>query len=226
MTRRVLLNVAVNSWYEDRGQRRLWESAEERGENATRLFWLGTYPPNSPTHEEAPYAFKPYAFQQARTLGFDQAIWLDASVWLHNKPLDDVWARIDEDGWYLEPDGNYVGNWIGDRQLALLGIDRETALGIPLFEGKLIGLDFRNETACAFLDEWTRLADIGAFSGRWDNNDWFESPDERCYGHRHDIACGSPVAHKLGMTYQPFKRVGFPGNGEPGDEICCLAAGM
>jgi len=226
MTHKVVLNVSVSSWYADRGQRRLWESMEERSENATRLFWLDEYPPGSPTHEEAPYAFKPYAFQRARTLGFDQAIWLDASVWLHRKPLDDVWARIDEDGWYLEPDGNMVGNWIGDRQLGLVGISRDQAMEIPLFEGKMIGLDFRNETACTFLDEWTDLADRGAFNGRWDNADRFESSDERCRGHRHDIACGSPIAVRLGMSYQPFKRVGFPGDGDPGDEIVVMAEGM
>lgn len=226
MIRRAVVNCSIGSWYADRGQRRLWESMEERSENATRLFWLDEYPPSSPTHEEAPYAFKPYAFQRARALGFDQAVWLDASVWLHNKPLDDIWARIDEDGWYLEPDGNYVGNWIGDRQLGLLGISRDQAMDIPLFEGKLIGLDFRNETACTFLDEWTDLADRGGFSGRWDNADRFESPDERCFGHRHDIACGSPIAVRLGMRYQEFKRVGFPSNGELGDEISVLAQGM
>lgn len=225
-TTKAILNVAVSSWYEDRGQRRLWETLEERSENATRLFWTGEYPPHCPPHSDAPYAFKPYAFQRARTLGFDQAIWLDASVWLHKKPLDDIWARIDEDGWYLEPDGNYVGNWIGDRQLAQLGLTRDDAMSIPLFEGKLIGLDFRNETACAFLDEWTRLADAGAFHGNWTNDDRFESPDERCHGHRHDIACGSPVAARLGMTFQSFKRVGFPANGDPGDEIAVLAQGM
>jgi len=202
------------------------ETLEERMENATRLFWLGEYPPSSPTHEQAPYAFKPYAFQRARTLGFDQAVWLDASVWLHRKPLDDIWARIDETAGISNPDGNMVGNWIGDKQLGLVGISRDQAMDIPLFEGKLIGLDFRNETACAFLDEWTALADRGAFSGHWDNADRFESSDERCRGHRHDIACGSPVAYRLGMQYQPFKRVGFPGDGDPGDEVCVLAQGM
>jgi hypothetical protein len=226
VTRRVIVNVSVGSWYADRGAQRLLETLEERGENATRLFWRDEYPPGSPTHADAPYAFKPYAFQAARDLGFDQAIWLDASVWAHKKALGDVWARIDEDGWYLEPDGNMVGNWIGDRQLAMVGLTREQAFEVPLVEGKMIGLDFRNPTALDFLSAWLELADLGAFAGRWDNHDRFESSDERCFGHRHDIACGSPVAHRLGMGLQAFKRVGFPSNGEPGDEIVVLAEGM
>lgn len=225
MTRQAVVSVATGGWY-PQGQQRLFDSLEEKGENATRLFWRDQYPPNSPTHEDAPYAFKPYAFRRARELGFDQAIWLDASVWLHKRNLADIWARIDEDGWYLEPDGNMLGNWISDRVLTMLGLSRDEAMGIPLIEGKMIGLDFRNETACKFLDEWTRLADIGAFYGRWDNLDRFESSDERCLGHRHDISCGSPVAARLGMHLQPFKRLGFPANGEPGEEICALAQGL
>lgn len=225
MTRRCIVSVATGGWY-PRGQQRCFDSLEEKGENATRLFWRDELPPGCPSHEDAPYAFKPYAFQHARQLGFDQAIWLDASVWLHKKPLADIWARIDDDGWYLEHDGNMVGNWTSDRVLEVMRITRDQAMDIPLIEGKLIGLDFHNETACKFLDCWLALADAGAFYGRWSNEDGHESPDPRCYGHRHDISCGSPLAHELGMTLQPYKRLGFPANGEPGDEICCLAQGM
>lgn len=225
MTSRVLLNVAVSQWFPV-GQKRLYESLEERSENATRLFWTEELPPGCPSHEDAPYAFKPYAFQRARELGFDQAVWLDASVWLHSRPLDDIWARIDEDSWYLEPDGNMVGEWISDSALDALHLSRDEAMGMPLIEGKLIGLDFRNPTARAFLTAWTELADLGAFKGRWDNLTGSESSDPRCRGHRHDIACGSPLAHRMGMRLQPYKRVGFPGNGEPGDEIVALAQGL
>lgn len=225
MTRRCIVAVATGGWY-PRGQQRCFDSLEEKGENATRLFWRDELPPGCPSHEDAPYAFKPYAFQHARQLGFDQAIWLDASVWLHKRPLDDIWARIDDDGWYLEPDGNMVGNWVGDRQLAIMGLSRDAVMDVPLIEGKLIGLDFRCKTSVEFLDEWTDLAKRGCFLGHWDNLDRFESPDERCHGHRHDIACGSPIAHRLGMNLQPYKRVGFPSNGEPGDEIVLMAQGM
>lgn len=224
MTRRAILNVATGGWYVAGGQR-LFDSIEERGEGATRLFWRDAYPPNSPTHADAPYAFKPYAFARARELGHDQALWMDASVWAI-KPLTTIWGRMDLDGWYLEPDGHVVGNWIGDTQLNMLGLTRDQAMDMPLIEGKLIGLDFRNDTANRFLDEWLRLADMGAFAGRWDNADGFESADPRCRGHRHDIACGSPLAHRLGMRLQPYKMLGFPANGDPGDEILCLAQGM
>ncbi len=224
MTRRAIVNVAHGQWYPV-GQQRLFDSLEERGESATRLFWRDKLPSGCPEHGDDPYVFKPYAFHAARELGFDQAVWMDASVW-QIRPDSPVWPRLDEDGWYLEPDGNLTGNWIGDVQLRQVGITRDQAMEIPLIEGKLIGLDFRNPTASRFLDEWKALADAGAFRGRWNNHDRFESEDVRCYGHRHDIACGSPVAHRLGMRFQERKTVGFPANGDPGDEITYLAQGL
>lgn len=223
MIRRAIVNVAAGGWYPD-GQQRLFDSLEERSENATRLFWRDRLPPGCPTHVEVPYAFKPYAFQHARRLGFDHAVWVDASCWAL-KPLDDVWARIDEFGYYLEPDGHVTGEWISDRALELLGIDRDEAMRVPLIEGKLIGLDLTAYDG--FLDEWQRLADEGGFNGAWTNTEANEvSEDDRVRGHRHDIACGSPLAVSFGMSLEPFKRVGFPENGDPGDEIVFLAQGM
>lgn len=224
MTRRAVLSVAVGAWYPN-GQQRLFDSLEERGENATRLFWRDVYPLDSPTHEETPYGFKPHAFRQARDLGFDQAIWLDASCWAR-RDLVDLWARIDEDGYYLEPDGHIVGEWSSDHALGLLDITRDEAMTIPLIEGKCVGLDLRDDTANAFLDDWLRLAAAGGFNGDWTNDHGQVSGDPRCRGHRHDIACGSPLAWSLGMGLQPHKRVGFPANGDPGDEIVLLAQGM
>ena len=228
MIRRAVLNVSVGSWYEDRGADRLFNSLEEKGCNDTRLFWKGQYPPGSPQHDAAPYAFKPYAFKRARELGFHQALWLDASCWLR-KPLLDVWARIDDDGYYLEPDGNYVGEWISDAALDLLGLSRDETISMPLIEGKCIGLDFR-EVGGEFLDEWLRIADAGGFGGAWSNENEQVSSDSRCRGHRHDIACGSPIADSFGMRLQTEKRVWILG-GDAGienapDHVACYAQGM
>lgn len=224
MTRRAIVSVAVGQWY-PAGQQRLFDSIEERGENATRLFWRDQYPPSSPTHDDAPYAFKAYALEEARHLGFDQALWMDASCWLI-RPLDTVWGRIDENGWWLEPDGHVVGEWISDQALGLLALTRDEAMGMPLVEGKLIGLSFLNPVANRFLDEWLSIADAGGFNGPWTNDQHEASPDPRCRGHRHDIACGSPIAHRLGMRLQTEKTVGFPANGDPGAEIAVMAQGM
>ena len=224
MTRRAILNVAHGQWY-PRGAQRLYETLEERRENATRLFWSDQLPPGSPEHAAAPYAFKPYAFKHARQLGFDQALWLDASCWAI-RPLDTIWGLLDEHGCYFEPDGHMVGEWISDDALRLLGLSRDETMEMPLIEGKCIGLDLQDAGVGAFLDEWLRLADTGGFHGGWSNDEGQVSPDPRCRGHRHDIACASPLVDSFGLPVQPVKRVGFPANGEPGDEILLLAQGL
>lgn len=224
MIRRAILSVATGQWY-PAGQQRCFDSLEERGEPATRLFWRDQYPPGSPTHEEAPYAFKPYAFKRAHELGFHVAVWLDASCWAI-RSLTTLWGRLEAAGYYLEPDGHWTGEWISDRALDLLGYDRDEALRVPLIEGKCIGLDFRDETAREFLHDWLDAADRGGFQGRWTNDTGSESGDVRCRGHRHDIACGSLIADSLGMGLHEYKMVGFPGNGDPGDEVLILAQGL
>lgn len=223
MIRRAILNVAVGGWY-PRGQQRLFDSLQERGENATRLFWRDQLPTGCPPHDQAPYVFKPYAFQAAHALGFDQALWLDASVWMLRR-LDPIWATIENDGCYLEPDGHVVGEWINELALDMLHLNRDQAMSIPLIEGKAIGLDFHDPAALEFLDEWTRLADAGAFNGPWTNDAGAASPDPRCRGHRHDISVASPLAIRFGLKLQPGKHVAFPADGNPGDRAL-MAQGM
>lgn len=224
MIRRVILNVAVGAWYPD-GQQRLFDSLEEHGENATRLFWRDQYPPGSPSQQEALYGFKPYAFQAAREMGFDQALWLDASCWAFRIPTP-LWHVLDEHGCYLEPDGHHVGNWISDRALEHFQLDRDEVMDMPLMEGKLIGLDFRDADACKFLDEWKAACDAGAFTGELTNDNGEVSGDPRCHGHRGDIPAGSIIADSLGLQVQEQKLVWFPSSGHPPDHVVFLAQGM
>lgn len=224
MIRRAIVNVAVGAWYPV-GQRRLMESIEERGENATRLFWTDEYPPGSPAQHEALYAFKMYALDEARELGFDRAVWVDASCWAI-RGLDTLWGRLAARGWYFEPDGNPVGPWCNDNALRLLNLTRDQAMEYMLIEGKLFGLDFGCDVANEWLDEMLRLADAGAFGGELTNDDGSQSPDPRCRGHRGDIPAGSVVAARLGMTVEAAKMVWFPSNGEAPESCCLMSQGM
>ena len=224
MIRRAICNVAVGAWYPE-GQDRLFYSLEDRDENATRLFWRDEYPPGARAHQDSLYGFKVYALLRARELGHQQALWLDASCWLV-KPLNDIWARLDEDGYYFEPDGNTVGPWTGDRCHELLGLTRDETMCMPLFEGKSFGLDFRDETANAWLDEMHRLEQEGAFFGSLTNHQGEVSSDPRCLGHRGDISVGSPLIDSFGMRLQTVKRVWFPSNGGAPDHVCLMAQGM
>lgn len=224
MTRRVIVNVAVGAWYPD-GQQRLFDSLEEHGENATRLFWRHEYPPGSPTQQRALYGFKPYALQAAREMGFDEAIWVDASCWAFRIPTP-LWHLIEERGYYFELDGHRVGNWISDQALGHFRLDRDEVMDLPLIEGKLLGLDFRNKDACIWLDEWKAACDAGAFTGELTNDGGSVSSDPRCHGHRGDIPAGSIIADSLGLEVEQRKVVWFPHAGHPPAEILFLAQGM
>lgn len=224
MTRRAIVNVAVGAWYPD-GQQRLFDSLEEHGENATRLFWRDEYPPGSPTQQEALYGFKPYALSSAREMGFDQAVWLDASCWAFRNPAP-LWGILDERGYYLEADGHSVGEWISDRALEVCGISRDDAMDLTLIEGKLFGLDFRDQDANAFLDEWRAACDAGAFAGELTNDRGQVSADPRCQGHRGDIPAGTVIADRLSLKVSQDKFVWFPHAGHPPDHVVFLAQGM
>ena len=206
---RAIVNVAVGSWYPE-GQRRLLESLAKVGETADPLMWAGTYPPGSPTHQETPYAMKPYVFVHARTLGYQSVIWLDASCYV-TRPLP--WEQIETEGYYLGQEGWSVGQWCAPDVLPMLGLTREEALGITLMDGKIIGLDFTHRVANDFLDQWLACAQMGAFNG-----DWSE--------HRHDITCGAAIADRLGMRLTPHPVTIAGPNDPPHPESYVNAQGM
>lgn len=179
--KRAVLNVAVGQWY-PQGQKRLGRSLDRHDDKADRLF-ATTYPEGCPTHEEINYGFKPWAFDHAREQGYRQAVWLDASAWLAG-PLP--WDHLTKHGYLFGREGWQVGEWCSERALGLLNLTRQEAMGIPLMNGAIIGLDFKFPLANEWLDLWLYAAKLGAFNG-----DWSE--------HRHDITCGATIAHWLGM---------------------------
>lgn len=223
MTTRVIVNVGHSFWY-PAGQDRLAESLLEQGEGAARLLWRDHWPPGCPPHDLVPYAFKVYALLAARDAGADQALWIDSSCWAI-RPLDVVWAQLDDLGHYLEVDGHPVGEWISDDALAELGVTRDEVWTLPLPEGKLMGFDFRHPDVRAFLDEL--VSHLDAFRGPWTNDHGQASTDPRCRGHRHDIAVTGVLAPRHSFLMTVPKRVAFPVDGvEPADTAVFLSQGM
>ena len=177
-----------SDWYE-RGQSRLAKSLHDVGEEAEPMFWRGTYPYMSPTHQEVPYAFKCFAFAAALMNGYDQAIWLDSAC-IVNEPLTPVWDALDSVGYCLGDDGWKTGDWTNDHALEVMKLTREEAMEIPLMAGNIIAFDLRNFRSKKFIAKWIEYAERGAFNGSHDN-------------HRHDISCGSVIAHRLDMKLTP-----------------------
>lgn len=204
---RLILNVATGPYFPL--QRRLLDSL--RGSEV--LAWSDAWPPGSPAHAEAPYAFKLHAFAEARRRGAASALWLDAPVVASGDPSP-VFERIERDGHLFVTGGERLGHWIGDAALEAFGMSRDTAMDLPLLNGTFIGLDLRRGD---WLDAMLGAAAEGRLNGPYftehapaeararkpGKSTGFASRDPRCWGHRHDEAIGSLLASRKGMSVAP-----------------------
>ena len=200
--KKCIINYGDGMWY-PKGQIRLVDSLNQVGFDGEILLF-NSQTLKCPSHQQVPYAFKPYAFMEAKKRGFDIALWIDASFWAI-KPLDILFDEIKQEGHLMQHSGWMVGTWCSDMALSMSNISREDSFSIPLFSGGMVGLDFRDEKASAFLNEWYRLSNDGkSFVGSWNNIGCAVSTDARVNGHRHDMAVGSIVTYKLGMNITPL----------------------
>jgi len=178
---------------------------------------IGEESVGSPYHQNNPYAFKLYAIEHARKMGYEKVLWLDASVIFvkHSKPLFD-W--IESKGFFFEEAGHLVGTWCNDRTLEYFGISRDEANQMPMFSAGFTGLDFANPIAVEFFDKWKQSMLDGQFLGEWSN-------------HRHDMTCASIIANKMGLLkdYSSggnyFAYVGS-GYGEQKESVICNLLGV
>lgn len=165
---------------------------------------------NAPTHSENPYAFKIYAIEKARDMGYDQVLWVDASVY-PVKDISPVFDWLTEKGIFLEEAGHYLGQWSHDEALSYFGIERSIAMTMPMLSAGFIGFDFRNPISREFFAEWKESMLNGMFKGLWEN-------------HRHDLTCASAIANLRGLvpSYshggQFFAYIG-EGYGPPGPKV-------
>lgn len=150
----------------------------------------------SPLHSFNPYAFKVYAVDTVRKLGYDVVFWCD-SINRLSIPIEPVLQRLKEVGVYLPADGWKVGEWANDKSLQYFGITREEAMNIECCYACVLGFDFRNPITQTFFNTWKTACEDGIFCGMWDNTNKTESEDPRCKGHRHDQTCADLIAYKL-----------------------------
>jgi hypothetical protein len=152
----------------------------------------------SPTHKQSPYAFKVYAIQNVRNMGYKTIVWCD-SVCRLKKPITDILPKLKEIGVYLQADGWPVGTWANDRALEYFGVTRDDAMKIEAIYACIIMFDFTHPTTNEFFRRWKKAADDGIFYGHWVNDGKTESQDERCRGHRHDQTCAELISYQLGI---------------------------
>lgn len=173
-------------------------------------------PPGSPAHADDPYVFKLHAFLASLDRGFRSALWLDAPCIVTRDP-NPIFDKIEREGHLFITDGARLGNWASDACLGAFGLSRDEAMELPLLNGTFIGLDLTNDRSLRWLGQMRAACLRGLFRGPWlsghappeirarnpERKTGFVSDDPRGWGHRHDEAVGSCLAHRLGMAVSP-----------------------
>lgn len=199
----VSLGNAKMNYYQ--GLYRLGESLKGRFGGEFCGF-MGEGSVGAPRHDDNPYAFKLYAIDHVRKMGFSKILWLDTSVYAV-RPVEPVFNWMADKGVFMEEAGHLVGTWSPSRVLTYFGITKEQADNMPMFAAGYCGIDFTNPVGVAFFAEWWRAMRNDMFKGTWAES-------------RHDMTCGSIIANKMGLQkhYSPggqfFAYVG-PGYSEP-----------
>jgi hypothetical protein len=214
--KRCVVNLVTNEHYK-RGQDRLCLSMKLSNPEIDTLYFMSEGEVDAPSHLDNPYAFKIYAIERAREQGYNQILWLDASVY-PVKDITPVFDWLTEKGIFMEEAGHYCGTWSPDYVLNYFGITKEEAMKMPMFSAGFCGFDFRNPVSIEFFDKWKAAMMAGMFKGRWDES-------------RHDMVCGSIIANQMGLldSYssggQFFAYIG-PGYGEPKETVVCHLQGL
>lgn len=225
--KKCVINFAKGGWYE-RGQQRLLSSLGGVGFDGDMLFFNEEHQIGSPTHQESPYAFKPFALKYAVDHGYELVLWADASVWAIRN-IQPMFDRIQEYGWMFFLNC-LTGNWTSDKCLAGFGIDRDRSMDIPMLMGICMGWNMTHPLCQTFLDQWLAKATDGfSFPGSWTNHNQEVSGDSRVFGHRHDQSVASILAWQQHMnliipheTYFEY----FPQDRPPHPHTLMVAQGM
>jgi hypothetical protein len=156
--------------------------------------FMGEHSVGAPKHHANHYAFKIYAIDHVKKLGYRQILWLDSSVWAI-KNVYPVFHKIQDQGYIMQEAGQFVGQWCNQRTLDYAGLTREIANTMPCYgNAGLLGLNFESAIADIFFNRWKKYMEDGQFNGSWKD-------------HRHDLTCGSIIANDLGMKYEPGNEI-------------------
>jgi hypothetical protein len=164
----------------------------------------------SPTHAENPYAFKVYAIDKVRSMGYRYVLWCDSILQLQ-KPIEPLLPEITARGVYLAKDGWACGTWANDRALQAFGVSRDQAMNITSIWACFMAFDFAVPKAHEFFARWKEACDAGLFRGLHYDVHKTESQDPRCRGHRHDQTCAELSAYMVGISPGPHVLSPDPG---------------
>lgn len=143
--------------------RSIIKELEKTGWNGNFLLMAGGYP--NPTGEElqyagVPYAFKIFALLEAKKLGFQKALWIDAAMQPLKSP-EAIFDEIEKNGCFFQMRKNAKRYLLPATQKVLL-----SATGIDMYETKsvrarIIGLNFAYPSTQALVDSYYEMVKLG-----------------------------------------------------------------
>lgn len=184
MNKYAIVNLATDRYI--LGQNRLRQSLIDNNLNGDFFGFVGEESVGSPSHLDNPYAFKIYAINKVKEMGYTKILWLDASVYAV-KNVQPVFDWLEDKGIFMEEAGHWAGSWCNDETLEYFGITREQAMQIPMYSAGGSGFDFEKHNSINHFNFWHQSMSNGLFKGSWND-------------HRHDMSCGTLVANQLGLT--------------------------
>jgi hypothetical protein len=244
---RCVVNIAIGGRNQQKyitGQERLQNQLRQSGDVHWRRFYTNGYPIGCPIHQDVPYAFKAYALKEATMQGYTTLLWCDSSIVLGSRPLEELWEKIERDGYWISRNGWTNYEWTAEsayldlfyewRDIEVL---RRTNRTIPHVIATAFGLSTRRENGARFLDEYFRLASkTKAFCGPITNSNFpgaqYTGNMTKCApcgpmdvrGHRHDQTAASVIAWRLGMKLSDPPEW-FAYRGQETEKTCLIADG-
>lgn len=171
-----------------------YRRAQQRLKNSLvgyKTLFFEDYQPGWPTHQQSPYEFKIHAILEAMQID-PIVLWVDSSMYRVGD-LSVIEAIIKEEGFFGEEAGHYAGRWTNQHTRNYFKVTdeemKQEAGGCTMFSAGLLGLNRDSQMAMQFLHEWELSAKAGCFAGSWND-------------HRHDMTCGSIIAHRMNLKYQ------------------------
>lgn len=161
------------------------------------LFMTKEYPYNCPYHEDIPYAFKPFLFQQMFDCGYKVVLWVDSSFWVTKNPMS-MLDYVNGHGLYFFKSGYSLAETATDALLNHAGVKREELVDIPEFATGAVGINIENPKGKEFFERWMELCKLGLFRGNR-NHDPADSQHPLFKFGRQDQSAASMVLHQMGI---------------------------
>ena len=153
----ILLFASYNRDYPAKA-RQILRELKQNGYSGDVLLRIGGFPNTQSGGLKlchVPYAFKIAFLQEARSLGYEEILWLDSAM----HPLSDlegIFTKIREFGYYLTGVGYLCDNARFNliEAAEALNITKELYYDIPHLAAGIIGLNLQNPKGIQFIDQW------------------------------------------------------------------------